>query len=80
MRNSWREYGSQLNNGIPVNTIWKMIKKISGKVRCPPIKQLERNGSINKHKRDQEDVGRNDCTQTIGRKLHRTIEEEINYP
>ena len=29
---SWREYVSQLNNRTPVNTIWKIIKKISGKV------------------------------------------------
>ena len=46
MRNSWREYVSQLNNRTPVNTIWKIIKKISGKVQGPPIKQLEKNGSI----------------------------------
>ena len=46
MRNSWREYVSHLNNRTPENTIWKMIKKISSKVQCPPIKQLEKNGSI----------------------------------
>ena len=45
MRNSWREYVSQLNNRTPVNTILKIIKKISGKVQGPPIKQLEKMGA-----------------------------------
>ena len=50
MRNSWREYVSQLNNRTLVNTIWKMIKKIPGKVQCPPIKQLEKREHNYKHK------------------------------
>ena len=62
------------------NSIWKMVKKISGKVQCPPIKQLEKNGNIiTNKKRDREYVGRNNCIQLIGRKLHRKIQEKQKY-
>ena len=55
-------------------------KEISGKVRCPPIKQLkETKWDYNyKHKRDCEYVSRNNCTQFIGRKIHRNIQEKQN--
>ena len=65
MRNSWTECVFQLNNRTPVNTIWKMIKNISGKVQCPAIKQLENKWEHNyQHTRDREYAGRKNCTQS----------------
>ena len=60
------EYVSQLNNRTPVNTIWNIIKKISGKVQCPPIKELDKCKHNYKYKRNRKYVDRNNYTQFIG--------------
>ena len=46
MKNSWKEYVSKLNSRTPINKVWDMIRKISGKRQTSHIQHLERDGEI----------------------------------
>ena len=37
---SWQNYVNRLNSSTKTNTVWKMIKKISGKTQSTPLKHL----------------------------------------
>ena len=46
MKNSWKEYVSKLNYRTPINKVWDMIRKISGKRQTSHIQHLEIDGEI----------------------------------
>ena len=48
----WQEYISKINTSTKPKTIWKMIRKISGKHNPPPIKHLiTKNSKITEKRR-----------------------------
>ena len=42
---SWQNYVNKLNSSTKTNTVWKMIRKISGKIQTTPLKNLIKNKS-----------------------------------
>ena len=44
-KSSWREYVSKLKSKTPMNKIWKMVRKISGKTSPQPIHLFSKNNS-----------------------------------
>ena len=45
-KSSWREYVSKLKSKTPMNKIWKMVRKISGKTSPQPIHLFSKNNSL----------------------------------
>ena len=45
-QSSWREYVSKLKSKTPMNKIWKMVRKISGKTSPQPIHLFSKNNSL----------------------------------
>ena len=42
---SWQNYVNKLNSSTKINTVWKMIRKILGKIQATPLKNLIKNKS-----------------------------------
>ena len=61
-----------------------MIKKISGKVQCPPIKQLEKNGNIITNIKEigntlAETIAHNSSAEKFKRKKNTMERNPINF-
>ena len=71
MRSSWRQYVSKLNNNTPMNKVWDMFRKITGKkVNCNSVKHLKVN--------DDDITDRNDIANILAETVSRNS-SSVNY-
>ena len=71
MRSSWRQYVSKLNNNTPMNKVWDMFRKITGKkVNCNSVKHLKVN--------DEDITDRNDIANILAETVSRNS-SSVNY-
>ena len=78
---SWQNYINKLNSSTKTNTVWKMIRKISGKNQSTPLKHLIKNNTQVTNKKDivntlAETFSENPSSTNSNTKFHKDKKEK----